>query len=180
MNRYEFEDRISDYLDNHLNVSERQAFEKYAKENKDAEDLLNSVKNTIELIKTQKSIKTSENFIPELTERIKTYKKRPLKSTSQKTGSLIFGFSPINSALMGVFIFSFLLLLVNITPSANSFFQSNIVSSKKNVIEITIPGSPAGIDNETGLVSADSSKKVIDSKEKINIKDKINLVKNKR
>ena len=33
MNRYEFEDRISDYLDNHLNVSERQAFEKYAKEN---------------------------------------------------------------------------------------------------------------------------------------------------
>ena len=101
MNRYEFEDRISDYLDNHLNVSERQAFEKYVRKNKDAEDLLNSVKNTIELIKTQKSIKTSENFIPELTERIKTYKKRPLKSTSQKTGSLIFGFSPINSALMG-------------------------------------------------------------------------------
>ena len=180
MNRYEFEDRISDYLDNHLNVSERQAFEKFAKENKDAEDLLNSVKNTIELIKSQKSIETSENFIPELTNRIKTYKKRPLKSTRQKTGNLIFGFSPINSALMGVFVFSFLLLLVNIAPSANSFFQSNIVSSKKNVIEKTIPGSPIGIDNETELVSADSSKKAIDSKEKINIKDKINLVKNKR
>ena len=180
MNRYEFEDRISDYLDNHLNVSERQAFEKYARENKDAEDLLNSVKNTIELIKTQKSIKTSENFIPELTERIKTYKKRPLKSTSQKTGSLIFGFSPINSALMGVFIFSFFFLLVNIAPSANSFFQSDIVSSKKNLIEKTIPDSPAGIDNEMELVSVDSSKKIINSKEKINIKDKINLVKNKR
>lgn len=180
MNRYEFEDRISDYLDNHLNVSERQAFEKYVRENKDAEDLLNSVKNTIELIKTQKSIKTSENFIPELTERIKTYKKRPLKSTRQNTGSLIFGFSPINSALMGVFIFSFFLLLVNIVPSANLFFQSDIVSSKKNVIEKTISRSPAGVDEEIGLVSADSSEKVIDSKEKINIKDKISLVKNKR
>ena len=180
MNRYEFEDRISDYLDNHLNVSERQAFEKYAKENKDAEDLLNSVKNTIELIKTQKSIKTSENFIPKLTERIKTYKNKPINSTRQKAKSLIFGFSPKNSALMGVFIFSFFLLLVNIVPSANSFFQSNIVSSKKNAIEKTIPGSNAGIDKEIELVSADSSKKIIDSKEKINIKDKINLVKNKR
>ena len=40
MNRYEFEDKISDYLDNNLNISERQAFEKHLKESKDAENLL--------------------------------------------------------------------------------------------------------------------------------------------
>ena len=33
MNRYEFEDKISDYLENQLSVSERKAFEEYIKDN---------------------------------------------------------------------------------------------------------------------------------------------------
>ena len=180
MNRYEFEDKISDYLDNNLNISERQAFEKYVEESKDAEDLLNSVKHAIELVSKQKSIKTSENFMLNLSDRIKSYKKSPIKPTKRENRSLIFGFSPKNSALMGVFVFSFVYLLLNIASEANSLFQSNIVSSKKSVIEKNIPQSLKRVDNKMEFVSVDSSQQVIDSKEKINLKDKIELVKNKR
>jgi len=82
--------------------------------------------------------------------------------------------------LMGVFIFSFVYLLLNIAPEANSLFQSNIVSSKKSVIEKDIPQSPKPVDNKMEFVSVDSSQEVKDSKEKINLNDKIKLVKNKR
>ena len=180
MNRYEFEDKISDYLDNNLNISERQAFEKYVKESKDAENLLNSVKHTIELVRKQNSIKTSENFMLNLSDRVKSYKKTPLKPKKRDSKNFIFGFSPKNSALMGVFVFSFAYLLFNIAPEANSLFKSNIVSSKKSVIEKDIPESSKSVDNKLEFVSVDSSQEVIDSKEKINLKDKIKLVKNKR
>ena len=180
MNRYEFEDKISDYLDNNLNISERQAFEKYVKESKDAEILLNSVKHTIELVRKQSDIKTSENFMLKLSDRIKSYKKTPLKSIKRDNRNFIFGFSPKNSALMGVFVFSFVYLLLNIAPEANSLFQSNIVSSKKSVIDKDIPQSPKLVDNKMEFVSVDSSQNAINSKEKINLKDKIKLVKNKR
>ena len=56
MNRYEFEDKISDYIDNQLSSSERKAFEKYAEENQEAGELLSSTKNVIDLIKSQKKI----------------------------------------------------------------------------------------------------------------------------
>ena len=43
MNRYEFEDKISDYLENQLSISERKAFEEYIKDNNDDRELLNSI-----------------------------------------------------------------------------------------------------------------------------------------
>jgi len=91
MNRYEFEDKISDYLDNQLNVSERKAFETYVQENEEAGELLSSIKNTIDLIKSQKSIKTSENFMLNLVDRVKMYKKTPVKSISSQQKNMIFG-----------------------------------------------------------------------------------------
>ena len=179
MNRYEFEDKISDYLDNQLNVSERKAFETYVQENKEAGELLSSIKNTIDLIKSQKSIKTSENFMLNLVDRVKMYKKTPVKSISSQQKNMIFGLSPMNSALMGAFIFSFVLLLLNIAPSGNSFFQSNIASNKKNMIEKPL-SKPSSIPiEEVDIVSADSSKDIIKPKEKIKLGNKIKLVKNK-
>ncbi len=180
MNRYEFEDKISDYLDNNLNVSDRQAFEQHVKENKDAEDLLSSVKSTIKLLKKQKSVKSSEDFMINLNARISTYKKIPQKSTKQRSGNSIFGFTSANSVLIGVFVLSFLFLLSNIAPEANSFFQSNIVSNDRNIIKKITPNSPTDTNSKNEFVSADSTEQIMDTKEKINIKDKIKLVKNKR
>ena len=62
MNRYEFEDKISDYIENQLSVSERKAFEEYINENKEGRDLLHSITKTINVINAQKSNKTTERL----------------------------------------------------------------------------------------------------------------------
>ena len=66
MNQNEFEDKISDYIYNQLSASERKIFEKYLKENDEALEQIKSIKNTINLINSQKSIQTSQNFMPNL------------------------------------------------------------------------------------------------------------------
>ena len=134
MNRYEFEDKISDYLENQLSVSERKAFEGYIQDNKEARELLDSILKTIDLINTQKSIKTSQRFMPNLIKKINSYKKTSTKQNNLQNKKLFFGLTPANSALMSAFILAFVLLLVNIIPNQNTFFQSNIVSNKKSMM----------------------------------------------
>ena len=185
MNRYEFEDKISDYIDNQLSSSERKAFENYAEENREAKELLSSTKNVIDLIKSQKKIKTSENFMPNLIDNVRAYKKAPVQSIRSQNKNMFFGLSPMNSALMGVFIFSFVFLLVNIIPSENGFFQSNIASNKKNTTEKTLRNSPAESVNSKELVQADSTVDMLKPSEEIKLRPKIEkidieLVKNKR
>ena len=50
MNRYEFEDKISDYIDNQLSVSERKDFEDFLNSDKEAKELVESVRKTIKLL----------------------------------------------------------------------------------------------------------------------------------
>ena len=185
MNRYEFEDKISDYIDNQLSSSERKAFENYAEENREAKELLSSTKNVIDLIKSQKKIKTSENFMPNLIDKVRAYKKAPVQSIRSQNKNMLFGLSPKNSALMGVFIFSFVFLTVNIIPIENGFFQSNIASNKKNTIEKTLRSSPTKSVDSKELVQADSTLNTMKPSEEIKLRPKlekidIELVKNKR
>ena len=44
MNRYEFEDKISDYIDNQLSVSERKDFEDFLNSDNEAKELVESVR----------------------------------------------------------------------------------------------------------------------------------------
>ncbi len=178
MNRYEFEDKISDYIENQLSVSERMAFEEYINENKEGRDLLHSIAKTINVINAQKSIKTSERFMPNLIEKVNSYKKTTLNQNNLRNKKLFFGLTPMNSVLMSAFIFSFVFLLVNIIPTENTFFQSNIASNKKSMIEKTDPKSPSGLNEKIELVSADSSDSLKEPKEKI--KFDFQSVKNKR
>ena len=48
MDRYKFEDSISSYLDNEMNLKERQEFEDYMNENPEAKSLFENVKNKCE------------------------------------------------------------------------------------------------------------------------------------
>ena len=56
MNRYEFEDKISDYLDNQLSVAERKAFEDYYNSNDEAKELVESIRKTLRLIESPEPI----------------------------------------------------------------------------------------------------------------------------
>ena len=57
MNRYEFEDKISDYLDNQLSISERKEFESFLENDDESHVLLESVRKTIKLLDSPWPIK---------------------------------------------------------------------------------------------------------------------------
>ena len=60
MNRYQFEDSISAYLDNELSIADRKVFEEYMNTNIDAKNLVDDIRSTIESTKNFKKIKASE------------------------------------------------------------------------------------------------------------------------
>ena len=56
MNRYEFENLISDYLEGELSFSKRKEFESYLEKNEDAKSLFFGVKNTLNHMKNVEKI----------------------------------------------------------------------------------------------------------------------------
>ena len=52
MERYEFEDLISDYLENSLSLKKRKDFELYLSENPGSSELVDQMKNTIMQMKS--------------------------------------------------------------------------------------------------------------------------------
>ena len=62
MNRYQFEDSISDYLENKLNLSQRKEFEAFLEENHDASELVNSIRINLEIMKKIPPIQVNKGF----------------------------------------------------------------------------------------------------------------------
>ena len=105
MNRYEFENLISDYLDGELSFSKRKEFESYLEENEDAKSLFFRVKNTLNDMKNAEKISTPENFNSKLLSKIKD--KSPLIPNQR---SSIFGLSPLHASFFSSCASSFLSL----------------------------------------------------------------------
>ena len=130
MNRYEFENLISDYLDGELSFSKRKEFESYLEENEDAKLLLIKVKNTLNDMKNAEKISTSDNFNSKLLSKIKD--KVPLMPNYR---SNFFGLSPlyasIFSSLCLVVIFISYSLIVP-RPISNSNLEYSLVPIDKS------------------------------------------------
>ena len=130
MNRYEFENLISDYLDGELSFSKRKEFESYLEENEDAKLLFISVKNTLNDMKNAEKISTPDNFNSKLLSKIKD--KAPLMPNDR---SNIFGLSPlyasIFSSLCLVVIFISYSLIVP-KPISNSNLEYSLVPIDKS------------------------------------------------
>ena len=62
MNRYQFEDLISEYIDNELPLGKRKEFEDYLNNNIDAEALVNSIRSNINNVKGLPKVKASKTF----------------------------------------------------------------------------------------------------------------------
>ena len=130
MNRYEFENLISDYLDGELSFSKRKEFESYLEENEDAKLLLIRVKNTLNDMKNAEKISTSDNFNSKLLSKIKD--EVPLMPNYR---SNFFGLSPlyasIFSSLCLVVIFISYSLIVP-RPISNSNLEYSLVPIDKS------------------------------------------------
>ena len=79
MNRYQFEDSISAYLDNELSLADRKVFEEYIELNTEAKTLVDEMRLTMESTKNFSNVKASKEFMPNLLKRIEFEKNRPSK-----------------------------------------------------------------------------------------------------
>ena len=130
MNRYEFENLISDYLEGELSFSKRKEFESYLEENEDARLLFLRVKNTLNDMKNAEKISTTDNFNSKLLSKIKD--KAPLMPNDR---SNIFGLSPLyasifSSLCLAVIFISYSLIVPK--PISNSNLEYSLVPTDKS------------------------------------------------
>ena len=148
MNRYEFENYISEYIDNELSLSKRKEFETFINDNPETLELLKAIKLNKERLRNLPKLKVKEAFNQKLLMQIKKNKHNRLGANRN---FLIFGFTPIYASLMAVFAIAFFFI------SNQLFFpkQSNNYIANKSNQEYH----PQGLDN-TSIVDEEGYKKL--------------------
>ncbi|MBN4080962.1 hypothetical protein JYT44_01220 [Caldithrix abyssi] len=184
MDRYQFEDAISAYLENELSLSKRQAFETYMNTNPEAKDLVDSIRMTMKSIKNLSDIKASDNFMPNLYRRIELEKNRPSKRIVERPSKTLFGFTPLYAGIMTVLVASFITVGLNLWPGNEKSidiapaFTGNISEAPNPVsTHPTIPSDNNAVLADSKVDSADST---IDKKKKFRLDDKVQFVKDQR
>ena len=130
MNRYEFENLISDYLEGELSFSKRKEFESYLEENEEARSLFFRVKITLNDMKNAEKISAPENFNSKLLSKIKH--KAPL---IQNDRSNIFGLSPLYASIFSSLCLAVILIsysLIAPKPVSNSNLEYSLVPIDKS------------------------------------------------
>lgn len=109
MNRYQFEDVISDYIENQLDLKSRKEFEQYLEANPDAQSTVDAVHRTIRSMNGMKNVSTSPDFMSRLEKRLKSESimKIPGFAAQKRT---VFGLEPLYAAI-SAFTFAGILFL---------------------------------------------------------------------
>jgi len=95
MNRYEFENLISDYLDGSISFNKQKEFEKYMEQDTEAEYLVKNIKNTIYNMNELKHLKVTNNFNDKLLSRV-----RKERIVSGRDKNNLFGFTPFYASVL--------------------------------------------------------------------------------
>ena len=135
MDRYQFEDLISAYIENELSLSKRKEVESYLAENPREERLVKQVSFNIKTLKNSPKITAKENFNEELLNRIKSENLHIApKSKSEKT---LFGFSVFHASIL-MSLFAVLLILsleiTNLVPRLQNRGNNKFVDNK-NILD---------------------------------------------
>ena len=143
MNRYQFEDLISEYIENELPLSRRKEFEDYMKHNQDSRELVNSMKNNIKKLNQVPKLKVSPSFNEALLDNVETFKNNPQKTGDEK---MIFGFEPKYATLLAGFVMAFMFIsfkLVEPNLGGDTVNTKNLVDN-----QLQKPSSSAILNND--------------------------------
>ena len=176
MNRYQFEDLISSYIDNEITLSKRKEFERYMKDNPDSEKLVSAIKSNIVKLNQIPRFKVKSSFNDTLKSKIDDFNSNPKLGNAK---NLILGFSPLNASfLFGLFIafifISFQLINPNFDYQQTGESQlvnngsSNDINTSKNLNEV--------IDSDLVDVKEDTSKFEINKQDRKDLTNKIQFV----
>ncbi len=117
MDYNKFEDRISDWIENSMDIKDRKEFEKFLAENPEYQSKVDSVRNTINIMKTAPSLKNSEAFDNKLQDRINSI------NNNEKSTTGILGFSRQNFAYLTLSVLCiFMLSAYLLQPSESNYF----------------------------------------------------------
>ena len=117
MDYNKFEDRISDWIENTMDVRDRKEFEEFLTENPEYKSKVDSVRNTINIMKAAPSLNTSKDFDKKLQDRIN------LLSNDDKSSTDILGFSKQNFAFLTLSLLCiFMLSAYLLQPSQSNYF----------------------------------------------------------
>ena len=129
MNRYEFENLISDYLDGSMSFNKQREFEQYMEQDSDAAHLVKNIRNTISDMNELKKIKVSDNFNDKLLSRVETE-----RMVSDPEKNKLFGFTPFYASVLSflcVALFVVASQLLNV--SEDSDFDNNSYQYKASL-----------------------------------------------
>jgi len=176
MNRYQFEDLISSYIDNEITLSKRKEFERYMKDNPDSEKLVSAIKGNIVKLNQIPRLKVKSSFNNTLKSKIDDFNSNPKLGNAK---NLIFGFSPLNASFLfglsiAFIVISFQLIISNFDyqQASESQFVNNELSN--DIIPSRNPN--IVIDSDLANVEEDTSKSEINKPNRKNLSNKIQLV----
>ena len=139
MDRYQFEDLISAYIENELSLSKRKEVESFLAENPLEEKLVKQVSLNIKTLKNSPKIAAKENFNEKLLSRIESENLHIApRAKSEKT---IFGFPFFHASIL-ISLFAVLLILsleiTNLVPwlqnrGNNKFVDNKNILDKKTI-----------------------------------------------
>lgn len=116
MDYNKFEDRISDWIENSMDIKDRREFEKFLKDNPQYQSKIDSVRDAIISMNNTPSLKVSENFDKNLNSKIKALDKTNKASTG------IFGFSRQNFAYLTFSVMCIFMLSAYLLQPSNSAY----------------------------------------------------------
>tara|TARA_B100000212_G_scaffold331748_1_gene299299 strand:+ start:386 stop:925 length:540 start_codon:yes stop_codon:yes gene_type:complete len=176
MNKIEFEDLLSKYIENDLSIADRKKIEAYLNDNKEARNLLSSTKKTLRLVNNLESINASEAFNQVLFHKLKKLKNRNISSTKHTKKRTYFGFTPRNGAFLSLLIVLFIGVSFNLVSNVLSDPINQNVTAKENLNDLNVNKLN---DSSSSLVSAvkDSSKTKKSNRKTFDLKDKVQFVK---
>ena len=176
MNRYQFEDLISSYLENEITLSKRKEFESYMKDNPDSVELVCGIKDNIKKLNQVPRMKVKSSFNDTLKRKIDDLNKNPELG---KANDLIFGFSPLNASFLSGLCIAFIIitfLLINPNFTYQQTSESKVVNNGLSN-NLTAPRSPnIVIDSDLADVKDDTLKSEMNKKGKKDFTNKIQLV----
>ena len=165
MNRYQFEDLISSYVENEITLSKRKEFEMYMKDNPDSVELVSAIRNNIKILNQVPKIKVKSSFNNSLKSKIDDLNSNPRLG---KDRNLIFGFSPLNASFLSGLCIAFIvitLLLINPNFTYQQNSESKVVNNGLSNNLTTSRNPNKVIDSNMADVKEDSSKSEMNKKD---------------
>ena len=183
MNRYQFEDLISDYIENKLPIAKRKKLEAFVEANPEAKDQLESIRLLMKSMKKLPEVKTSDEFTEKLMKRVEFEKNRPSakKYVTSTVGKTYFGFTPVYATVMTALVVAFVVVGVQLVPKTNN---STVLPRSITAETSTIPKStsPKPYQNDDIMLAEDHDSTDVDGPARVKsgqFDDKIKLVGNK-